>query len=65
MPGITFGFIAGSLSMGILVYLSISCFSNWEEISVQIRKHHLVDGAAQNEVIDSEDLKESLLKTNQ
>ena len=45
MQGITFGFIIGSLSMGLLIYISIACFSNWEEISSQIRKTHLVDGA--------------------
>jgi MATE family multidrug resistance protein len=45
MVGITFGFILGSSSMGILFYITTTCFSDWEQISVEVRKKHLVDGS--------------------
>jgi hypothetical protein len=59
--GITIGFIIGSFSMGFLIYVSIVCFSDWEEISQQVRKRHLVHGADQIDEFENPDLKQSLL----
>ncbi len=59
--GITIGFIIGSFSMGFLVYVSTFCFSDWEEISQQVRKRHLVDGADQIDEFGNSDLKQSLM----
>lgn len=61
MTGITFGFITGSFSMGLLIYISITCFSDWEEISKKIRKAHLVDGAEQLDSVENHDIKQVLM----
>ncbi len=61
MTGITFGFITGSLSMGLLIYISITCFSDWEAISKKVRKAHRVDGAEQLDSVDNHDIKQGLM----
>jgi MATE family multidrug resistance protein len=61
MVGITYGFICGSLSMGILFYITIACFSDWEKISIDVRKKHLVTGSEQSEQVNNGDLKVSLM----
>jgi Na+-driven multidrug efflux pump len=45
LPGITIGLITGSLTLGILVFITITRFTDWEGISKQVRKKHLVNGA--------------------
>jgi Na+-driven multidrug efflux pump len=61
MVGITYGFICGSLSMGVLFYITIACFSDWEQISIDVRKKHLVTGSEQAEQVNNGDLKVSLM----
>lgn len=46
MVGITYGFIAGSFSMGLFFYITIAFFCNWEQISRDVRKKMSDDGAA-------------------
>jgi MATE family multidrug resistance protein len=61
MVGITYGFIVGSTSMGVLFYITISCFSDWEQISIEVRKKHLVDGAEEANRVENKELKVSLM----
>ena len=44
LPGITIGFTIGSASMALLFYLTITCFSDWEENSRDVRKKMLDSG---------------------
>jgi hypothetical protein len=39
------GLIAGSITLGIIVFITIIWFTDWEKISKEVRKKHLVDGA--------------------
>lgn len=61
MVGITFGFILGSTSMGVLFYITTTCFSDWEQISIEVRKKHLVDGSEQSDQVNNGELKISLI----
>jgi MATE family multidrug resistance protein len=61
MRGLTYGFICGSFSMGAFFYITGTCFSNWEQISIDVRKRHLVDGAAQSDQVQNGELKVSLM----
>lgn len=61
MVGITYGFIMGSMSMGVLFYITTTCFSDWEQISIEVRKKHLVDGAEQSDQVKNGELKVSLM----
>jgi len=45
LPGITIGLISGSVTLGVLVFVTIKWFTDWEKISKEVRKKHLVDGA--------------------
>ncbi len=61
MVGITYGFIIGSFTMGLLFYITITCFSDWEQISIDVRKKHIVDGHEQKDNVQNGELKASLL----
>jgi Na+-driven multidrug efflux pump len=37
LPGITIGLISGSVTLGILVFVTISWFTDWERISKEVR----------------------------
>ena len=45
MFGITIGFMAGSASMGILYYISLTFFCDWKKISQDVRKKMKDDGS--------------------
>ena len=45
MFGITIGFMAGSASMGILYYITLTFFCDWKKISQDVRKKMKDDGS--------------------
>lgn len=47
--------------MGILIFITITWFSDWEGISKQVRKKHLVSGAEKSDDIENSELKERLI----
>lgn len=61
LVGLTYGFILGSFSMGLLFYITLTCFCNWEQISVDVRKKMKDDGEQQKEGIANGELKVSLM----
>ena len=61
MKGISIGFICGSATMGLLFYITIAGFCNWEEISRDVRKKMKDDGNNQKDTIKNKELKHGLL----
>jgi MATE family multidrug resistance protein len=62
LPGITLGFTLGSISMGILFYITITFFCDWENIARDVRKKMRDGGHAQKEGVANGDLKVGLLE---
>jgi len=50
--------------MGLLFYITITCFCDWVQVSRDVRKKMLDDGSAQKDLINDEELKAGLLNKN-
>jgi multidrug resistance protein, MATE family len=61
MVGITYGFICGSASMGLLYYVTITFFCDWDQTARDVRKQMKDDGKEQKEGVENKELKVSLI----
>jgi MATE family multidrug resistance protein len=55
IAGLIFGFLTGSCSLGLLVYMNLTCFSDWNQIALEIRSTMLKDRRSQVPLQDDED----------
>jgi Na+-driven multidrug efflux pump len=60
LPGLLMGFTVGSFSMGILFYMSLTFFTNWDEKAIEIRKK-MLDSKDGQDGVNNEELKVLLL----
>lgn len=60
LTGLLLGFTMGSFAMGMLFYMSLTFFTDWDEKAVEIRKK-MMSNHSGHEDVDNEDLKLALL----
>ena len=60
LSGLLLGFTMGSFAMGILFYMSLAFFTNWEDKAVEIKKRMSSNYACQDG-IDNDEIKVTLL----